>query len=369
METIPTVRMSDFEKEGYVSRRQPCVISDGLAACERLRRWTPEYLATMCGDVPVDVEVSFQRQWREVASGDQRKPGYRFANIPLREAVRWITTADRTDREFYVPQEPIEKFPRLREDITFGRGLTDARAHLWFGTGNTVARLHADPSPNMFAQVFGAKRFMLFPPDQVKQLYPREGTRYPISSVDPMRPDLAAYPRFAEATPVVGTVSAGELLFLPSFWWHHVTSLSTSISVSQWWRADLFESCNRTGAKLLIDDYKRDGWTELLRSRKMPLDDLLAFAEKAAAMDQAVAALALSVVLDYFDRWPDHHEPKATVELEVRQGVERLRQAVLQDEVYDIGRDTIAALAKRVRHESVLGAFARASRPQYARSA
>ena len=165
------------------------------------------------------------------------------------------------------------------------------------------------------------------------------------------------------------TVRTGEVLFLPSFWWHHVTSLSTSISVSQWWRADLFESCNRTGGKLLIDDYKRDGWTELLRSRKMPLDDLLAFAEKAAAMDQAVAALALSVVLDYFDRWPDHHEPKATVELEVRQGVERLRQAVLQDEIYESGRDTIAALARRVRHESVLGAFARASRPQYARSA
>jgi hypothetical protein len=38
--------------------------------------------------------------------------------------------------------------------------------------------------------------------------------------------------------------------------------------------------------------------------------------------------------------------------------VERLRQAILDDNVYQISLETIAALARRVRHESVLAAFA-----------
>jgi len=92
------------------------------------------------------------------------------------------------------------------------------------------------------------------------------------------------------------------------------------------------------------------------------LDDLLVLAEEAAEMDQAMAALALSVVLDYFDGWPGHSRPMAPVEADVRQGVECLRRAVLNDNVYEISKATIAALARRVRHESVLGTFARANR-------
>lgn len=365
MQTIPTIRMADFEKGDYVSERQPCLIADGLAACDNLRRWTPEYLQAVCGDVPVDVAVSFEGYSPDVPAADRQKP-YRLANVPFREAARWITGAEHADRQLYVPQEPITKFPRLREDVTFGKPLGESKAHLWFGTANTVGRLHADPSPNMFAQVFGRKEFILYSPDQVKSLYPRPGMKHRRSLVDPMCPNLEAYPRFADATPIVGTVSAGEILFMPSFWWHHVTSLSVSISVSQWWRSDLRAYCNRTGAGVMTDEYVEDGWAETLKVWRMTLEDLLVFAEEAAAMDQAMAALALSVVLDYFDRWPGHSRPMTPVEGDVRRGVERLRQAVLDDQVYEISRSTIAALARRVRHESVLGTFASAYRPAYA---
>jgi hypothetical protein len=363
METIPKIAMADFAAGEYVSRRQPCVIADGLASCERLRRWTPEYLAAACGDTLVSVAVSFERASRDVASPAERKRRYRLANVELRDAVRWMTSAELADREFYVPQEPIDKFPALGKDVTFGKPLSEARVNLWVGTANTVSELHHDLTPNMFAQVLGEKRFILFSPDHVHSMYPKSGEDFHISGVDPVRPDLQAYPRFAEATPFVVTLKAGEILFLPSFWWHHVTSLSMSISVNQWWRSDLREYCNPTGARLMAKEYVRTGWAALLRTRKMRLDDVLVFAEDAAATDQAMAALALNVVLEHYDRWPDHNHATAPVEVDVRADVERLRQAVLDDRVYDISRATVAALARRVRHESVLGAFARGCRP------
>ncbi len=356
MQTIPTIRMAEFAEGHYVAQRKPCVIADGLASCEHLRGWTPTRLATICGDTRVSVAVSFERR----SDGDQP---YRLANVALRDAVRWMTSAELADREFYVPQEAIEKFPPLYRDVLFGKPIQDSKVRVWIGTGHTVTPLHHDLAPNMFAQVFGEKRFLLFAPEHVASLYPKSGEEFHVSAVDPRRPDLQAYPRFAEATPVVATVKAGEVLFLPSFWWHHVTSLSLSISVNQWWRSDLHEYCNRTGARLMLRDYRQDGWAAVLKTRKILLDDLLAFAERAAAADQVMASLALSVLLDNYDRWPDNIHGTAPVEADVRQEIERLKQAVLNDEAYGISLDTVAALARRVRDESVLGAFARGYRP------
>ncbi len=358
METIPTIRMADCEE--YVSQRRPCLIADGLASCERLRQWTPEHLADMCGDAQVSVYVSFQRL-RDAASAAERKRPYVLSNVRLRDAARWITSAALTDRELYCPQEPMMKFQSLCTDVTFWKPLSEARVHMWFGTANTVSALHHDFSLNMFAQVVGEKRFILFSPDQVKSLYPKDGEESHMSAVDPVRPDLEAHPRFAEATPMVVTVRAGEILFIPSFWWHHVTSLAVSISLNQWSRPDLHEYCNRTGARLMMHEYLKDGWSDFLRTRKILLNDLLVFAEKAAAVDQAMPALALNVVLDHYDRWPDHVHTPVSVEGDVRQAVEHLKQALLDDSVYEIDQDTVAALARRVCHDSVLGAFARAA--------
>ncbi len=356
MQTIATVRLADFEPGGFVARREPCLIEDGLAACEQAHRWTPEYLAERCGDVRVSMAVSVDRAgWHPTVP--QRAGKYTLPQVPLREAVRWITDPALADREFYVPHEPIQRFPALVQDITLARPLSESRVNLWFGSANTLSGLHHDRSPNWYTQVYGEKQFILFSPDQVPFLYP-QGDRH-TSAVDPVHPDLEAHPRFADARPLVVRVKAGQVLFMPSYWWHHVTSLSVSISVNQWWRADLSEQCNRTGARLMKLQYVHDSWAGEMKNRNMQLDDLFDYAERAAPMDQAIAAMALCVVLDNFDRWPDSGHRRPPLDPEIRQRLERLRQAVLDDDVYEIDGETIAALARRASQESALGAFAR----------
>ena len=40
--------------------------------------------------------------------------------------------------------------------------------------------------------------------------------------MDPLNPDLDKYPTYAKARPLTVKVSAGQMLYLPSLWFHHV---------------------------------------------------------------------------------------------------------------------------------------------------
>lgn len=40
--------------------------------------------------------------------------------------------------------------------------------------------------------------------------------------LDPLRPDLQRYPQYRGARPLRCSVKAGEILYLPSLWFHHV---------------------------------------------------------------------------------------------------------------------------------------------------
>lgn len=49
-------------------------------------------------------------------------------------------------------------------------------------------------------------------------------------------PDLEKFPQFAGLEHWDCTLEPGDMLFIPSKWWHFVKSLSVSFSVSFWWQ-------------------------------------------------------------------------------------------------------------------------------------
>lgn len=57
------------------------------------------------------------------------------------------------------------------------------------------------------------------------------------SQMDVEKPDLAKFPLFASAHVYDCVVDAGESLFIPKQFWHHVRSLDPSISISCWFQA------------------------------------------------------------------------------------------------------------------------------------
>jgi len=125
-------------------------------------------------------------------------------------------------------------------DVRVPSYCTDAiwlRSRLWITPSHTATPAHQDLDENLFGLLSGAKRFYLCPPRPRAVMYPHPFlSKAPnIGRVNPERPDYAQFPRFRDAHPVVADLEAGDVLFVPSLWWHYVSTLDTAIAVNFWW--------------------------------------------------------------------------------------------------------------------------------------
>lgn len=112
---------------------------------------------------------------------------------------------------------------------------------LWIGNAVTIST-HYDVADNIACVVAGRRRFTLFPPKEVANLYvgPLEHTisGQPVSMVDPDAPDLDRFPRFAKAQEAALTadLEPGDAIYIPTLWWHHVRSAERfNLLVNYWW--------------------------------------------------------------------------------------------------------------------------------------
>ena len=134
-------------------------------------------------------------------------------------------------------------FPGLRQDnLLPGLGPHFPLVSLWLGNRARVAA-HFDLPDNLACVVAGRRRFTLFPPDQVANLYigPLDLTPagQAISLVDVAQPDFERFPRYAQALEhaQVAVLEPGDALFMPSQWWHGVEGLEpVNALVNFWWR-------------------------------------------------------------------------------------------------------------------------------------
>lgn len=114
---------------------------------------------------------------------------------------------------------------------------------LWLGN-RIVTPAHFDESHNIACVVAGQRRFTLFPPEQVANLYVgplgHAPTATPISLVDVNAPDLRRFPRFADALAAASSalLEPGDAIYIPPLWWHHVESLMPiNLLLNYWWTA------------------------------------------------------------------------------------------------------------------------------------
>jgi oxalate decarboxylase/phosphoglucose isomerase-like protein (cupin superfamily) len=179
-------------------------------------------------------------------SGDMRGFNYARKKVPLSTVVEQVA------RYSHFPNAPAvaaqsalvhECLPGFeRENVL---ALLDAAIppRIWLGNRVTTPA-HFDQSSNIACVVAGRRRFTLFAPGQVDNLYigPLDfaPTPTPISLVDFKAPDFERFPRFREAlaNARVAELDPGDAIYMPPLWWHHVESLSgLNILVNYWWGA------------------------------------------------------------------------------------------------------------------------------------
>jgi hypothetical protein len=132
--------------------------------------------------------------------------------------------------------------PKLIEETITPPLLHNTIYNLWLGNKTKVAA-HFDFLQNLACCVVGKRRFILFPPEQIKNLYCGPLDKAPggqcISMVDFDNPNLKQFPNFQQAVDSALSVvlEPGDAILLPSMWWHYVEGLDDiNMLLNHWWR-------------------------------------------------------------------------------------------------------------------------------------
>lgn len=135
---------------------------------------------------------------------------------------------------------------------SFGTGPPDA-VNLWMGNEHAHSSLHKDYYENLFYVASGEKIFTLYPPADAAVLpqrdYPtsrhvynnEDNTWNMVSEEDPTRWIDVESASADLLHPLTVHVQAGDILYLPSLWFHAVTQTCETVAIN-WWFDMHFDS-------------------------------------------------------------------------------------------------------------------------------
>jgi len=151
-------------------------------------------------------------------------------------------TGDQQPPAIFAGSVPVNQcLPGLHEQLNSDLLDTRVGPRIWLGNRITV-QTHYDRDSNIACVAAGRRRFTLFPPSQIHNLYsgPLDFTPagQPISMARLHDPDFAKFPRFKQALEAAefAELDAGDAIYIPDLWWHHVESLEDfNVLVNFWW--------------------------------------------------------------------------------------------------------------------------------------
>jgi hypothetical protein len=232
------------------------------SAVERLNM--PHYMDSLLGDVAYETEYSesvnflywnmmgVDTDTRTTTAGGEWKEPTKVLNMPYNE---WFHHANVTDDKLLGPDQPhwyfklngcgehkhcttvpseclFDELPFFQPTKSPSLYITDATSqrgiHCRLGMKGVIAQSHFDGGRNAVALLGGQRRYILSHPDQCDKLalYPVGHPSARHSAVNWADPDLEEHPEFAQAYANEVVLQAGDVLYLPTFWFHHIISLS-----------------------------------------------------------------------------------------------------------------------------------------------
>ena len=252
IESIAPVDAATFANE-IAPRYRPVVIRGlvadwpAVAAGRAGPRAPADYLAPLDGGVPTTVfSAPPDAEGRFFYAPDMRGLNFGTQKVTLTRLLETLVDLadDPAPPGLYAGATPTAQSLgdfAARNPMPLGHPGGEPR--IWVGNASRIAT-HYDILPNIACVVAGRRRFTLFPPDQIANLYvgpvDRTPAGQPVSMVDPLGPDLARYPRFAQAAEhaLAADLEPGDAIFIPSLWWHHVrASAPVNVLVNYWYQS------------------------------------------------------------------------------------------------------------------------------------
>ncbi len=203
------------------------------------------YLKTVDNGRPAEIYFGLPQIKGEFFYGDTlRSFNFEKAAHPISPVVDRILDirADPNPPSVYIQSIPVEDYlPQIIRDHFIDFLPPSVKPRIWIGNALRV-QTHYDLSSNIAMLVAGRRRFTLFPPEQLPNLYvgPFEHTLAgpPVSLASLEDPDFDRHPRFREALDAAeyADLEPGDAVYVPYAWWHHVRSFEPfNILVNYWW--------------------------------------------------------------------------------------------------------------------------------------
>ena len=169
---------------------------------------------------------------------------FRKIQVPLSVSIDHLLALENDDNPqavFIQSLSIADHLPGFLRDHSLSLLPSDVMPRIWIGNRLRV-QTHYDPVDNVACLVAGRRRFTLFAPDQLPNLY--IGPLYktiagaPISMASLENPDFERFPRLRDAmdNAWIADLEPGDAIYIPYFWWHHVQSQTPfNILVNYWW--------------------------------------------------------------------------------------------------------------------------------------
>jgi hypothetical protein len=170
---------------------------------------------------------------------------YRHFRVPVTDALQRLARYSlRVDAPGVAVQSALiqDCMPGFPQDHPLPVLAAHIQPRLWVGNRVTTPA-HFDAFHNLAVVACGRRRFTLFAPEQVRNLYigPLDfaptGAAISIARLDQI--DDPRFPRLRRALEhsLVSDLEAGDALYMPPLWWHHVASLEAlNALVNYWWK-------------------------------------------------------------------------------------------------------------------------------------
>lgn len=250
--------------------KKPVLLHDHeMKKCDAVYCWNNfEYLRLAVGDDTLcHVEMGGPYNSTEKDTGQNSNTvditfGEYIHYMELHQKLNQQNDSNEIEKEtgplLYLAQNDL--FPALYHDFTIPQFCQDSSYEvghgslystmIWFGPKGVISPLHYDPLDNILMQFVGRKKVLLFPPmteDEVK----KNGDHYYSGAKYQQQYNTSAIPShifedntvsegyhdFMNAPPAIECIlHPGDILYIPSKWWHYVRSLDVSVSVNNWWR-------------------------------------------------------------------------------------------------------------------------------------
>jgi hypothetical protein len=216
----------------YVRTSTPVILTGAMTDWPARRLWSLDYFAQRFGSRQVTAGVTRDG----VLEMDDEK-GVHQVEIEFGQYLESLRRNGHAD--YYVLSPVDERLPELLDDVVAPEPASRAAWHtvrLWLSANDTCSPLHRDWPENLYAQVFGRKRFLMVHRNETRRVYRRpfySGVPN-FSRINAENVDYERFPLFRDVPRIEFEVNAGELLYIPRMWWHQVRSLEVSASINFW---------------------------------------------------------------------------------------------------------------------------------------